>query len=68
MHLLDHGLAGLTTWVLIASAASRVVGPYFYKRLPGVKKILNYRKLSHLLITGLSFFAAIIHMTTAFGG
>jgi hypothetical protein len=66
--LLDHGLAGLTTWLLIASAASGVFGRYIYKRLPAMKKVFSYWKPSHLLITGLLFFAAIIHMTTAFGG
>ncbi|TMI41455.1 hypothetical protein E6H23_06625 [Candidatus Bathyarchaeota archaeon] len=66
--LLNHGLAGLTTWLLIASAASGVFGRYVYKRLPAMKKIFSYWKPSHLLITGLLFFAAIIHMTTAFGG
>ena len=67
-NLLDHGLAGLTTWLLIASAASGVFGRYIYKRLPAMKKVFSYWKPSHLLITGLLFFAAVIHMTTAFGG
>jgi len=66
--LLNHGLAGLTTWLLIASAASGVFGRYIYKRMPAMKKIFSYWKPSHLLITGLLFFAAIIHMTTTFGG
>ena len=65
--LLDHGLAGLTTWLLVASAASGVFGRYIYKRLPAMKRIFAYWKPSHLLITGLLFFAAIIHMITAFG-
>jgi len=64
---LDHGLAGLTTWLLIASAASGVFGRYIYKRLPAMKRIFGYWKPSHLLITGLLFFAAVIHMITAFG-
>jgi hypothetical protein len=37
------------------------------KRLPAMKRVFSYRKPSHLLITGLLFFAAIIHMLTAFG-
>jgi hypothetical protein len=65
--LLDHGLAGLTTWLLVASAASGVFGRYIYKRLPAMKRIFGYWKPSHLAITGLLFFAAIIHMITAFG-
>ncbi|HEV2120938.1 MAG TPA: hypothetical protein VGS11_12650 [Candidatus Bathyarchaeia archaeon] len=65
--LLDHGLAGLTTWLLVASAASGVFGRYVYKRLPAMKKVFAYWKPSHLLITGLLFLAAIIHMITAFG-
>jgi len=65
--LLDHGLAGLTTWLLVASAASGVFGRYIYKRLPAMKRIFGYWKPSHLLITGLLFFAAVIHMITAFG-
>ncbi len=65
--LLDHGLAGLTTWLLIASALSGVFGRYFYKRLPAMKRVFGYWKPSHLLITGLLFGAAIIHMLTAFG-
>jgi hypothetical protein len=62
--LLDHGLAGLTTWLLVASAASGVFGRYIYKRLPAMKKTFGYWKPSHLLITGLLFLAAIIHMIT----
>ena len=65
--LLNHGLAGLTTWLLIASSASGVFGRYIYKRLPAMKRTFSYWKPSHLLITGLLFFAAIIHMITAFG-
>jgi len=65
--LVSHGLAGLTTWLLIASAASGVFGRYVHKRLPAMKKIFSYWKPTHLAITGLLFFAAIIHMTTAFG-
>jgi len=65
--LVSHGLAGLTTWLLIASAASGVFGRYLYKRLPAMKRIFGYWKPSHLAITGLLFFAASIHMTTAFG-
>jgi len=65
--LIDHGLAGLTTWLLVASAASGVFGRYIYKRLPAMKKTFGYWKPSHLLITGLLFLAAIIHMITAFG-
>jgi hypothetical protein len=65
--LVDHGLAGLTTWLLIASAASGVFGRYMYKRLPAMKRLFGYWKPSHLFITGLLFFAAIIHMLTAFG-
>jgi hypothetical protein len=66
-NLVDHGLAGLTTWLLIASAASGVFGRYIYKRLPAMKRVFGYWKPSHLFITGLLFFAAIIHMLTAFG-
>ena len=66
--LVSHGLAGLTTWLLIASAASGVFGRYIHKRLPAMKRIFGYWKPTHLAITGLLFFAAIIHMTTAFGG
>jgi hypothetical protein len=62
--LLDHGLAGLTTWLLVASAASGVFGRYIYKRLPAMKKTFGYWKPSHLLITGPLFLAAIIHMIT----
>jgi hypothetical protein len=40
----DHGLAGLTTWLLVASAASGVFGRYIYKRLPAMKKIFSYWK------------------------
>jgi len=65
--LLDHGLAGLTTWLLIASAASGVFGRYIYKRLTAMKRMFSYWKPSHLVITGLLFFAAIFHMITAFG-
>ena len=65
--LLDHGLAGLTTWLLIASAASGVFGRYVYKRLPAMKRVFGYWKPSHLLLTGLLFSAAIYHMLTAFG-
>ena len=65
--LVDHGLAGLTTWLLIASAASGVFGRYIYKNLPAMKRIFGYWKPSHLAITGLLFFAAIFHMLTAFG-
>jgi len=54
--------------LLIASAASGVFGRYLYKRLPAMKRIFGYWKPSHLAITGLLFFAAIIHMTSAFGG
>jgi len=39
--LLNHGLAGLTTWLLIASAASGVFGRYIYKRLPAMKRTLQ---------------------------
>ena len=66
-NLVDHGLAGLTTWLLIASAASGVFGRYVYKRLPAMRRTFAYWKPSHLFITGLLFFAAIIHMLTAFG-
>ena len=66
-NLVDHGLAGLTTWLLIASAASGVFGRYLYKRLPAMKRMFGYWKPSHLFITGLLFFAAIVHMLTAFG-
>ncbi|HYU88312.1 MAG TPA: hypothetical protein VEL52_06460 [Candidatus Bathyarchaeia archaeon] len=38
-----------------------------YKRLPAMKSIFGYWKPAHRVITGLLFFAAIIHMTTAFG-
>ncbi len=65
--LIDHGLAGLTTWLLIASAASGVFGRYIYKRLPAMKRAFGYWKPSHLAITGLLFFAATFHMLTAFG-
>ena len=65
--LLNHGLAGLTTWLLVVSAASGVFERYIYKRLPAMKRVFGYWKPSHLLITGLLFFAAIIHMITAFG-
>jgi hypothetical protein len=64
---LNHGLAGLTTWLLVASAASGIFGRYIYKRLPAMKRIFEYWKPSHLLITGLLFYAAIIHMITTFG-
>jgi len=67
-NLADHGLAGLTTWLLVASAASGVFGRYIYKRLPAMKKAFGIWKPTHLGITGLLFVAAIIHMTTAFGG
>jgi hypothetical protein len=67
-NLVDHGLAGLTTWLLVASAASGVFGRYIYKRLPAMKKTFGIWKPTHLGITGLLFVAAIIHMTTAFGG
>ena len=66
-NLVDHGLAGLTTWLLIASAASGVLGRHVYKRLPAMKRVFGYWKPSHLFITGLLFFAAIVHMLTAFG-
>ena len=66
-NLVDHGLAGLTTWLLIASAASGIFGRYVYKRLPAMKRTFGYWKPSHLFITGLLFFAAIFHMLTAFG-
>jgi hypothetical protein len=66
--LLSHGLAGLTTWLLVASAASGVFGRYVYKRLPAMKRVFGYWKPSHLAITGILFVAAIIHMLTAFGG
>lgn len=66
--LIDHGLAGLTTWLLILSAASGVFGRYVYKRLPAMKRVFSYWKPSHLLITGLLFGVAIFHMLTAFGG
>ena len=66
-NMVDHGLAGLTTWLLIASAASGVFGRYAYKRLPAMKRAFSYWKPSHLFLTGLLFFAAIFHMLTAFG-
>ena len=66
-NLVDHGLAGLTTWLLIVSAVSGVFGRYIYKRLPAMKKIFGYWKPSHLAITGLLFFVAMFHMLTAFG-
>ena len=66
-NLLDHGLAGLTTYLLIASAVSGVFGRYIYKRLPAMKRVFGYWKPSHLFVTGLLFGAAIIHMLTAFG-
>jgi len=66
--LVNHGLACLTTWLLIVSAASGVFGRYIHKRLPAMKKMFAYWKPTHLGITGLLFVAAIIHMTTAFGG
>lgn len=66
--LFGHGLAGLTTWLLILSAASGVFGRYVYKRLPAMKRAFSYWKPSHLFITGLLFAAAIFHMLTAFGG
>lgn len=66
--LVSHGLAGLTTWLLVASAASGVFGRYIHKRLPAMKKAFGVWKPTHLGITGLLFVAAIIHMTTAFGG
>ena len=66
--LLGHGLAGLTTYLLILSAASGVFGRYVYKRLPAMKRTFGYWKPSHLLVTGLLFGAVIIHMLTAFGG
>ncbi len=65
--LVSHGLAGLTTWLLVASAASGVFGRYIYRRLPAMKKAFGIWKPTHLGITGLLFVAAIIHMTTAFG-
>ena len=45
---LDHGLAGLTTWLLIASAASGVFGRYIYKRLPAMKRVFRYWKPYHV--------------------
>ena len=66
--LLDHGLAGLTTWLLIASAVSGVFGRYIYRQLPVMKKVFGYWKPSHLLLTGVLLFAAVYHMLTAFGG
>jgi hypothetical protein len=66
--LVSHGLAGLTTWLLIATAVSGVFGRYIHKRLPAMKRTFGYWKPTHLAITGLLFFAAIIHITTAFGG
>jgi len=66
--LVSHGLASLTTWLLIASAASGGFGRYIHKRLPAMKKAFGVWKPTHLGITGLLFVAAIIHMTTAFGG
>ena len=66
-NLFDHGLAGLTTWLLAASAVSGVVGRYVYKRLPAMKRAFSYWKPSHLFLTALLFFAAIIHMLTVFG-
>lgn len=66
-NLLDHGLAGLTTWLLIASAASGVFGMWIYRQLPAMKRTFGYWKPSHLLLTGVLFFAAIYHMLTAFG-
>ena len=66
-NLFDHGLAGLTTYLLVASAASGVFGRYIYKRLPAMKRVFGYWKPSHLFVTGLLFGAAIIHMLTAFG-
>ncbi|HVH16127.1 MAG TPA: hypothetical protein VNA15_10480 [Candidatus Angelobacter sp.] len=65
---MSHGLAGLTTWLLVASAASGVFGQYIQRRLPPMKKTFGIWKPTHLGITGLLFVAAIIHMTTAFGG
>jgi hypothetical protein len=67
-NILDHGLAGLTTYLLVASAASGVFGRYVYKRLPAMKRTFGYWKPSHLCITGLLFGATIFHMFTAFGG
>lgn len=67
-NLVSHGLAGLTTWLLVASAASGVFGRYIHRRLPAMKKTFGIWKPTHLGITGLLFVAAIIHMTTAFGG
>ncbi len=66
-NLVSHGLAGLTTWLLVASAASGVFGRYIYKRLPAMKRAFSYWKPSHIFITALLFVAAIIHMLTAFG-
>ena len=65
--LVSHGLGGLTTWLLVAAAASGVFGRYIHKRLPAMKRSFAYWKPTHLGITGLLFVAAIIHMTTAFG-
>ncbi|TMI30589.1 hypothetical protein E6H29_07540 [Candidatus Bathyarchaeota archaeon] len=65
--LFEHGLAGLTTWLLIASSASEVFGRYIYRKLPALKKTLSYWKPAHVLMTGLLFFAAIFYMLTAFG-
>lgn len=66
-NLVDDGIAGLTTWLLIVSAANGVFGRYIYKRLPAMKRTFGYWKPSHLAITGLLFFAAMFHMLTAIG-
>jgi hypothetical protein len=66
--LLSHGLAGLTTWLLIASAASGVFGRWIYRQLPAMKRAFGYWKPTHEVLTGVLFFCAIYHMLTAFGG
>ena len=61
-NLFAHGYAALATWLLLVTTISGVFGRYFYRHLPAMKRAFSVWKPIHLVVTGLFFLFALIHV------
>ena len=61
-NLFAHGYAALATWLLLVTTVSGAFGRYFYRHLPTMKRAFSAWKPVHLVVTGLFFLFALIHV------
>jgi len=65
LDLTKHAFAGLLTGLLLVEIGSGVFGRYLYRRLPLMKRVFRYWKITHVSTTALFFFVLVIHILRA---